>query len=451
MRTTRALAPLRHRRFRLLVAGQLTSNVGDAFYAVALPWYVLATHGGPLLLGTVLAAYGIPRTALLIVGGQLSDRWRPWTVMMATDLIRAFGVGALAAAAALGPARSVVLVPIAVVLGAGAGLFMPGSFAIVPELLPGDDLQAGNALVSGGTQLATLIGPAIGGALVALAGPAPAFVVDAASFAVSALTLAALRVASRPVAAEPTSSASSPSSPSAEEASPAGPTVRSVLRTERILQIGLLVTVAANLGSGGVDEVALPSLAHGPLHSGAVGYGWLIAAFGAGALVGTLGAAQAGRAKRPFVVGSLAFLAEAVFIGIAPFLGSTAAVAAAIFALGLMNGFGNVITITAFQKWAPAGLLGRLSGLLMLSSLGVFPISVALAALFVRHLGPASFFVFSAATLTVAILAGLSQRTWRDFGIDVSSDQPGAVAADQSPVIPATGAPAAANPAGGQS
>jgi predicted MFS family arabinose efflux permease len=444
VRTARALAPLRHRRFRLLVAGQLTSNVGDAFYAVALPWYVLATHGGPLLLGTVLAAYGIPRTALLVVGGQLSDRLRPWTVMMATDLIRAFGVGALAAAAALGPARAVVLVPIAVVLGAGAGLFMPGSFAIVPELLPGDVLQAGNALVSGGTQLATLIGPAIGGALVALAGPAPAFAVDAASFAVSALTLAGLRVARR--------SAQEADAPTSAEATPpTGPTVRSVLRTERILQIGLLVTVAANLGSGGVDEVALPSLAHGPLHSGAVGYGWLIAAFGAGALIGTLGAAQAGRAKRPFVVGSLAFLIEAVFIGIAPFLGSTAAVAAAIFGLGLMNGFGNVITITAFQKWAPAGLLGRLSGLLMLSSLGVFPISVALAALFVRHLGPASFFVFSAVTLTVAILAGLSQRTWRDFGTDVSSDQPGAVAAGQSPVIPATGAPAAANPAGGQS
>ena len=89
-----------------------------------------------------------------------------------------------------------VLVPIAVVLGSGAGLFMPGSFAIVPALLAGDDLQAGNALVSGGTQLATLIGPAIGGALVALVGPASAFAADAASFVVSALTLAGLRAAS---------------------------------------------------------------------------------------------------------------------------------------------------------------------------------------------------------------------------------------------------------------
>jgi MFS family permease len=442
----RGLVPLRHRRFRLLVAGQLTSSVGDAFYAVALPWYVLATHGGPLLLGTVLAAYGIPRTALLLVGGHLSDRWRPWTVMMATDAVRAIGVGALAVTAALGPARAVVLVPIAVVLGSGAGLFMPGSFAIVPALLDGDDLQAGNALISGGTQLATLIGPAIGGALVALVGPASAFAADAATFVVSALTLAGLRAASAGLPRPASASASAAGEVADEPGGPAvGPTVRSLLRTERILQIGLLVTVAANLGSGGVDEVALPSLAHGPLHSGAVGYGWLIAAFGAGALIGTLTAAQARRARRPFVVGSLAFLAEAAFIAVAPFLGSTAAVAAAIFGLGVMNGFGNVLTITAFQKWAPPELLGRLSGLLMLGSMGVFPISVALAALFVRHLGPASFFIFSAMTLTVAILAGLSQRTWRDFGIEAP------VGAAQPSTIPAAGAPAAANPAGGQS
>ena len=99
----RLLAPLRHRRFRLLVADQLTSNIGDNFNAVALPWYVLAGHGGALLLDTVLAAYGISRTALLIVGGHASDRWRPWTVMMVTDTARALGVAGLAAALRSGP------------------------------------------------------------------------------------------------------------------------------------------------------------------------------------------------------------------------------------------------------------------------------------------------------------------------------------------------------------
>jgi predicted MFS family arabinose efflux permease len=268
--TARGLAPLRHRGFRFLVAGQLGSNVGDAFYAVALPWYVLATHGGALLLGGVLAAYGIARASLLTVGGQLSDRWRPWTVMMATDIVRVLAAVALA--------------------------------------------------------------------------------------------------------------------------------------------------VAASLGSGGLTEVALSALAHGPLHTGADGYGALIAALGAGALLGTLVAAQVRRAQRPFVVGSLAFLAEAAAIALIPYLGSTLAAAAALVAFGLLNGFGNVVTITAFQRWAPPSAMGRLAGLLMLASLGVFPLSVALAALVVHGFGPALFFPLAAATLAAALLAGLSQRTWRNFG-----------------------------------
>jgi predicted MFS family arabinose efflux permease len=407
----RGLAPLRHRDFRLLAGGQLASNVGDSFYAVALPWYVLADHGGAILLGTVLVAYGIPRTALVLVGGHASDRWRPWTVMMSTDAARAVAALALAVAAAEGPARAVVLVPIAAVLGAGEGLFMPGSFAIIPSLLPDEDLQAGNALSSAGTQLATLIGPAAGGAMVAFLGPAPAFALDAASFVVSAVTLAGIRAARRSPRSQPVAA------PDHGQAGPGGPTLWSVLRSERFLQVGLLVTIAANLGSGGSDEVALPSLAHGPLHAGADGFGALIAAFGAGALAGTILAGQAGRARRPAVLGSFVFLAQAVALAAVPFAGSTAAVGAVLLAVGAANGFGNVVMITAFQRWAPPDLLGRLAGLLTLASLGVFPVSVALAALVVHSAGPAPFFPLAGATLAAAILAGLSQKAWRSFGM----------------------------------
>ncbi len=444
----RSLAPLRHRGFRLLVGGQLASNAGDAFYAVALPWYVLAEHGGPLLLGTVLAAYGIPRTVLLAVGGHASDRWRPWTVMMTSDTVRAFAAAALAVAAASGPARAVVLVPIAAVLGAGEGLFLPGSFAIVPALLPDEELQAGNALASSVTQLATLAGPAVGGVLVAVLGPASAFAVDAASFVVSAATLAGVRHAARaPVAAAVTPAAES--GPAADagavdagpatapatvtgEGSPqpapeparaggirgrgAGDTLWQVLRSEPVLQIVLLVTIAANLGSGGADEVALPSLVHGPLHAGAASYGGLIAAFGGGALLGTLVAAQMRRSRRPAVLGSVVFLAQALFLAVVPYVGGLIAIGAAIAAVGLCNGFGNVVMITVFQRWAPPHLLGRLFGLLMLASVGVFPVSVVLGAVVVHNLGPAPFFPLAAAVLVAAILAGLSQRSWRDLG-----------------------------------
>jgi predicted MFS family arabinose efflux permease len=444
---TRSLAPLRHRSFRCLVAGQFASNLGDACYAVALPWYVLAEHGGPLLLGTVLAAYGVPRTAALAFGGHASDRWRPWTVMMGSDVVRAICTAALATAAALGPARTVILVPIAVVLGAGEGLFLPGSFAIVPTLLPDADLQAGNALTSGGTQLATLAGPALGGALVALAGPAPAFAFDAASFVVSAVTLAGVRSAQvrAPVGLGTPVAPAGPVSPAAPVPAPVpagepgapAPTLRGLLRSQRVLQLMLLVTVAANLGSGGLDGVAIPSLAHGPLHTSAAGYGALIAAFAAGALLGTVAAGQGRRARRPAIVGSAAYLAEALFLAVVPYLGGVVLVGAALAATGVMNGFGNVVMITVFQRWAPPDLLGRLTGLLLLASFGVFPVSVALGALVVHDLGPAPFFPIAAAALAAAILLGLSQRSWRQLGT--------IGAAGRTPVSQPGPAPAAAD------
>jgi hypothetical protein len=67
-------------------------------------------------------------------------------------------------------------------------------------------------------------------------------------------------------------------------------------------------------------------------------------------------------------------------------------------------------------RWAPRGSLGRLNGLLLLTSFGVAPASVLLAAWFGRALGPASFFLFAAVTIAAAIIGGLSQRAWRDFG-----------------------------------
>ena len=160
---TRGIAPFRYPRFRLLVSGQLASNVGNAFYAVALPWYVLRVHGGTVLLGTVLAGYGVARVATLVPGGAAADRWRPWTVMMATDSAQAVLSGLLALVALANRATLWELLPVAVAIGAANGMFTPGAFSIVPSLLPDHALQAGNAVLNGTSQLAGLVGPAIGG------------------------------------------------------------------------------------------------------------------------------------------------------------------------------------------------------------------------------------------------------------------------------------------------
>lgn len=416
-----SLAPLRHRGFVFLLAGQSVSNIGGLFYVVALPWYVLASHGGVVLLGTVLAAYGIPRTALMLIGGHASDRWRPWTVMIAADCVRAAAVAALAVVVALGPAQAIVLVPISAVIGAATAFFLPAVFASTPALLPAEYLQGGNAMLIAAGQIAGLVGPAAGGAVVAVLGPSPAFAIDAASFVVSVLTLVGVRSAMR-AGHSVKASRDGHGAPRAGAAE-GKPTLRAILRSERVAQVILLVLIAANLGSGGIDEVGLPSLARGTLHAGARGYGFLLAAAAAGALIGTLAAGHVRQPRRPFAGASIALLSAAPFLAAIPFLMNIFAASVALAVFAALNSAANIVAITAFQKWANPNILGRLMAGLALASLGIYPVAAPVAAFLVRYLGTASLFLFAAVLLTLAVLAGLSQRSWREFGASQPADE----------------------------
>lgn len=421
MRLPRVLAPLAHPGFRLLFTGQLASNVGDAFYAIALPWYVLSSHGGAVLLATVLAAYGVPRTVFVAFGGHVADRFGAWSVMMVADVVRTIAVALLAAVAISGPASASLLVPLAAVIGAGEGLFLPGSVSIIPRLLPDDELQSGNGLSSSGTQLATFLGPAIGGAVVALTSSGVAFAIDAGTFFLSAGTLAGIwrlkRAEQRPVPVEggPAQTIEGEDS-EAGRSEPVKVSLMRLIRSERILKIVLVTTLAANIGSGGLGEVALPALARGPFRAGAGGYGGLIAALGLGALIGTIVAGQKAGLSRPAVVASVIFLVEGCFMALVPYLGGAVPGGVALFVFGGLNGFGNVVIITALQRWGPPAALGRLMGLVMLMGFGLFPVSVLLGGWVVHTVGPALFFPLAAAPIIGAVLYAISNPEWRAFG-----------------------------------
>ena len=387
--------PLAVRSFRLLAGGQFTSTIGDFCYAVALPWLVLSTHGGAVLLGIVLACYGVPRTVLIPVGGVPADKVGPRTLMLAADAARCVLVAGLALLAARHTASLAALGPIAALIGAGEGLFIPASFAIMPSLLDEERLAAGNALSTAAVQAGSLLGPALGGALVAVTrASTAAFAVDAASFGVSALTL--LLIPRQAVRGSMTAVAAKEAGSGAGDAAEAGGAaagqggVLALLKTSRALQVILVVVIAANLASGGMSDVALPSLAHASF--GAVGYGALLACFAVGGLIGTLAAARTGGLKAPVMFASAVFLIEAAGTCLIPYLGGEAGAAAALFVVGACNGLGNVTVLTVLQKSVSPGLLGRVMGTLMLCAFGSFPLSVAVSGVLVRHLGPALFF-----------------------------------------------------------
>jgi MFS family permease len=399
--------PLAVRSFRLLAGGQFASTIGDYCYAVALPWFVLSNHGSTILLGIVLACYGIPRTILIPLGGVLSDKIGPRTLMLVADTLRCVLVAVLAVLAARHTASLVTLGPIAAFIGAGEGLFLPASFSIMPSLLDSDRLAAGNAVSTAAVQVGSLIGPALAGAMVAATrASTAAFAVDAASFAVSALTLALIP---RRATAESITGADQATDTDEPKIG-----VLALLRQSRALQVIMLVIIAANLSGGGEGDVALPALAHA--RWGADGYGALLACAAAGSMLGALAATRTGKLRTPAVFASVCFLIESAAIALVPFLGGVAGAAVALFVLGLCNGLGNVVFITVTQKRIPSAIMGRVMGVMMLCSFGTFPISVAVAGVLVRHLGPAPFFPISGALVAVAILGGLTQRDFRTFG-----------------------------------
>ena len=185
--------PLRHRSFSLLFSGQLTSALGDQVFALALPWTVIAVTGDPIQVAVVLAAEAIPRVLLLPVGGVLSDRINPRIVMLLSDIGRAGVVGALGVTLLSGLPPLWVVALLAALQGVGSGLFLPGSQAILPWTVKNADIPAANGLMQIILWLTMVVGPVLGGVAVAVQA-AIAFLVDAASFVVSAITLASIRL-----------------------------------------------------------------------------------------------------------------------------------------------------------------------------------------------------------------------------------------------------------------
>jgi len=441
--------PLGIPAFRLLTAGQFTSTIGDFCYAVALPWLVLSNHGSAAQLGLVLACYGIPRAVLTVPGGSLADRFGARRVMLGSDVVRCALTAVFAVLAASHVSSLAALAPVAAVLGACAALFLPASASLMPTLVDAERLPTANAVYTGSLQFGMLLGPVIGGVLVAATGSTVAFGVDSASYAVSAASLALMAAngwrrsaageslgpvtppagvaSASPPAPLPTSAGASASAGVGSAANETT-SVWVLLRQARLLQIILVVSVTANFALIGTTEVALPSLAHA--RYGADGYGAVLTCLAVGSLVGTLVVARVGRRARPATLLAVAFFVGAVAIALAPFLGGLPGLAGAILVFGVALGIDNVLSITVLQQWAPPAMLGRVMGLIMVAAAASFPLSTALAGLLTRHLGPAPLFPLTGALIGVAILGALSQREFRSFGVTDRPDTPEGLAPD---------------------
>lgn len=408
------LLPFKIRDFNLLFGGQTISTIGDALYAVALPWLILTNGGSAQELGIVLTAYGIPRVGSILLGGWLSDRLRPRRVMLIADAARAILVGLLALLALWGHPTVLQLCAIAALLGALGGMFLPASMAMLPNILNDDALQAGNSAFLSSMQGANLVGSALAGVIVATLAAGAGLTIDAATFLVSAASLALMR------SVQPAARVAKADEEGREQSSEdqSVPDVQidfwRFLRTSRLIQVILGMNIVAGFCVGGLLEVALPTLVHGPMHGSASNYGIILAAWGAGALGGGILAGTLGKLKHKGLIMLADGLVMGISLAVLPFGGLVSAIACMLIG-GIANSITSVLFFTVVQRAIPRHLMGRVMGLLMLSSSGMYPLSVAVAGVLSNQFGPAILFPFCGLLLALVMLFGMTQRVFREI------------------------------------
>jgi MFS family permease len=361
--------PLRHRDFALLWGGITVSLLGDGIYTVAIAWEVYQLSNAPTALAVVGAMWTAPQVLLLLLGGAISDRFDRRHVMMLSDAIRGAAIAVIGVLCLTDRLQLWHVFVLVALYGGGMALFTPAFSSIVPDIVPRDQLIAANSLGQFVRPLAVrFVGPALGGWIVAEIGIGEAFLLDAGSFAASATAFLFMRVRSLPAEAE----------------RPERSITRDVreglayVRSQQWLWGTLVAVTLAMLFFLGPVWVLVPYVVKNSLHGGADGFGYVLAAGGAGAIVSSLLMGQRGLPRRPLLLVYTAWALSAICLVGYAFATDVwqAMVVSFVSASGLT--VGGITWSTVLQRLVPRGLLGRVASVDWLLSFGLAPISYAL-------------------------------------------------------------------------
>jgi len=380
------LRPLGIRDFALLWAGATVSLAGDGVYVVALAWQVYELSNSPTALSLVGVAWTLPVGIFVLIGGVISDRFERRRIMIAADIVRAVAVATIGVLSLTGAIELWHLIVLAAVFGTGEAFFGPAFTSIVPEIVPRHLLLQANSLDQFIRPFAfLLVGPALGGLMVATIGPGQAFMLDAGTFLVSATAIFLMRYrpAPRGEKEEPTSM------------------LRDLregfvfVRAHAWLWATLLAAAVFLLAYWGPVEVLVPYRVRNELGGDANDFGLVLACGGIGAILAAFLLGQRGLPRR-----HITFMYSAWGFGSLALVGF--GLAGAVWQLqvislleGLLFTGGMVVWGTLVQTLVPTEILGRVTSLDWFVSTSLVPVSFALT-------GPVSAGLGVQTTLVVA-------------------------------------------------
>jgi MFS family permease len=408
---------LRVRDARALIGASAVSQLGDWLYNAVLLAYVYAATGSAGWVGAATIFRLLPYVLLIPVGGLLADRYDKRTVLLAGDTARCvLMLGLAAVVAADGPVEMVlVLTMLATAAGSAE---RPAAMALLPRLVGESRLGPANALLHTVQEIGVVLGPAIGAVIILVAPDYVAFVVNAATFAFSAIAISTIRRS--PVRA-------------ASSAEAAGAQLRHGLRTARATRFvaPLIVVIAMAELIYGAQTVQLVLYADNELGMGAAGYGWLLAASGVG---GVLSAVVNGRLAASTRVSVIVVATALLFIATQFVYAATGTAAIALLATAA-GGAGfvacEVVGETTLARVVPQDVLGRVLGVMAGVSVAALLAGAVVAPLLIGWTSlTTSLIVLGAAAVAVVLAARVALS-----GLDALSRTRAAALASRIAVI----------------
>jgi MFS family permease len=197
MRLRAAVGALAERNFRLLFASSTISGLGDGISVVALVFAVLQVSDSAIALGLVIAARQIADAAIVLAAGVWADRLPRHLVLIAVAVVQGVVQAVTGTLVLTDSATIPMLIGLQALYGLAEGFYLPASTGLIPATISPGRLQQANALLGLSRNATRIVGPAIGGAIVAAGSPGSALLIDAASFAAGALLLVPLRLPKR--------------------------------------------------------------------------------------------------------------------------------------------------------------------------------------------------------------------------------------------------------------
>lgn len=395
--------PARQSSFRLLWLAQALSLLGDGVSYIAFAWVTLNLTGSSMSLAYVLALQAVPRALLTLVGGSLSDKWSTRRMMALSSWARAVVMIAVGASALTGSLTLPLLCVAAAAFGAVDAFFQPARAAILPTVVSAEQLTQANALLGVGSRVASVVGPAVGGIIVAGAGGEIAFLIDGICFALCGLFVNRLPAQDRaPV--------------SGGRAGPGlltrmGEGLRYVWRDPRI-RVVLVVDMAVTFCYSGPFTVGLATMARNQLAGGSITLGVLSGALAGGAMLGTLCGGLVGKGPRVGLL--IAGLAGWLAAGMAVLSLGTGVVVAVgtVLSMGFAIGFQGVYGLSWIQGNIPGDVLSRVISVDMVLGYAVAPLSLVLCgAVAARDIG--AMFAMVAVVLALTALGTLASSAVR--------------------------------------